>query len=179
QYHGHEVLLRPLLDAGARHSRVIDLGCGTGLCARLIKDQADCIDGVDLSNSMVERARATGLYRHVTHQDLLDFLQSSGETVDLVMAADVFIYVGALDAVFAAVRQRLRAGGCFAFSVERHDGPEDLRLLPSKRYAHAPAYLARLSRLHGFSVLRQWEAPLRQDQNDPINGVYLHLGADG
>ena len=91
----------------------------------------------------------------------------------------VLANLGALEEVFAAVRARLRAGGCFAFSVERHDGEEDLRLLPSKRYAHAPAYLTRLARQHGFLMLRQWEAALRQDQNEAINGLYLHLGVDG
>ena len=46
----------------------------------------------------------------------------------LVIAADVFIYVGALEAVFASVRQRLAPCGCFAFSVERADAGQDLLL---------------------------------------------------
>lgn len=176
QYRGHEILLQPLLGAGAHYAQVLDLGCGTGLCARLVQPYADTIDGVDLSQAMVEQARATGLYRSVAHEDLLPFLQASEAPCDLVIAADVFIYVGALEAVFAAVRRRLRTGGCFAFSVERHTGPEELRLLPSMRYAHAPAYVARLARTHGFVLTRQWESFLRHDQAGAIMAQYVHLG---
>jgi len=178
RYQAHETLLRPLVQQGRRFPLVLDLGCGTGLCGRLIRAQAQAVDGVDLSNAMVEHARATGVYRRVVHGDLLAFLQGSDEPADLVLAADVFIYVGALDAVFAAVRRRLRAGGCFAFSVEREPGAEDVRLLPSLRYAHAPAYLERLAAAHGFRVQREWEAPLRQDQSEPVPGLYVYLEPD-
>lgn len=175
KYCGHEVLLQPLVDAGRAYPLVLDLGCGSGLCARMVQAQAGAIDGVDVSAAMVTQARATGLYRRVEHADLLPFLASSDEPADLVMAADVFIYVGALDAVFEAVRRRLRPGGCFAFSVERHDGPQDLQLLPSMRYAHAPAYVQRLADAQGLRVRRQWEGLLRQDQDRPIPGLYFHL----
>jgi predicted TPR repeat methyltransferase len=177
RYCGHETLLQPLVAAARHYPVVLDLGCGSGLCARVVRGLAGVIDGVDLSGAMVEQARATGLYRRVAHEDLLPFLQGSTEPVDLVMAADVFIYVGALEAVFAAVRRRLRAGGQFAFSVERHDGAQDLQLLHSMRYAHAPAYVERLAREHGFAIRRQWEALLRQDQDQPILGLYFHLEA--
>lgn len=174
-YCGHEVLLRPLVEAGARYPLVLDLGCGSGLCARLVHAQAGVIDGVDLSAAMVAQARATGLYRQVAHDDLLGFLQSGSEPADLVMAADVFIYVGALEPVFAAVRARLRPGGCFAFTLEAHAGTGDLQLLPSMRYAHAPAYLHRLAAQHGFAVRREWTGPLREDQERPVRGLYMHL----
>ena len=44
------------------------------------------------------------------------------EPVDLVTAADVFMYVGALERVTALAASMLRADGLFAFSVERHAG---------------------------------------------------------
>jgi hypothetical protein len=37
---------------------------------------------------------------------------------DLILAADTFVYVGALGNVFQAVRDCLRVDGLFAFSVE-------------------------------------------------------------
>ena len=175
RYQAHETLLRPLMEQGRRFGLVLDLGCGTGLCGRLIRPQAQVVDGVDLSRSMVEQARAGGAYRRVVHADLLPFLQDAQEPVDLVLAADVFIYVGALDPVFAAVRRRLSSGGCFAFSVELERGDADLRLLPSLRYAHSVAYIRRLAAEHGFRLHTLWEAPLRQDQGTPVDGLYIHL----
>jgi len=178
RYQAHETLLRPLVAQGRRFGQVLDLGCGTGLCGRLIRPQVQVVDGVDLSQAMVQQARAGGAYRRVVHGDLLPFLQDSQEPVDLVLAADVFIYVGALDAVFAAVRQRLCPGGCFAFSVELERDGAELRLLPSLRYAHSQAYIRRLAAEHGFRMHRMWEAPLRQDQSLPVEGLYVHLEQD-
>lgn len=175
RYQGHETLLQPLLAEGRAWPLALDLGCGTGLCGRLLHRHAQAVDGVDVSLAMVERARASGFYRHVEHAELLAFLDGGSETADLVLAADVFIYVGALDAVFASVRRRLNPGGVFAFCVEQHQGPQDLQLLPSLRYAHAPAYLQRLALAHGFRIRRQWHAPLRQEQGRSIEALYLVL----
>jgi predicted TPR repeat methyltransferase len=111
----------------------------------------------------------------VVHGDLLAFLSESTEPVDLVMAADVFIYVGALDAVFEAVRSRLQPGACFAFSVELASDGSELKLLPSLRYAHSPAYIDRLAALNGFRVRQSWQAPLREDQKKPVMGLYVLL----
>jgi len=174
-YQAHRTLLAPLVESGARFSRVLDLGCGTGLCGQLIRSQADVVDGVDVSGAMVAQAHATGAYRQVVQGDLLPFLAASTESVDLVMAADVFIYVGALEAVFAAVRRRMAPGGCFAFSVERTSAGQDLVLLPSLRYAHSGGYVERLAQQNGMRVVRQWEAPLREDQRRPVIGLYFHL----
>jgi predicted TPR repeat methyltransferase len=174
-YQAHTTLLAPLRASGQRFERVLDLGCGTGLCGRLIQAQAGAVDGVDLSGAMVAQAQASGAYRRVVHGDLLAFLRESTEPVDLVMAADVFIYVGALDAVFEAVRERLQPGACFAFSVELATDGSELKLLPSLRYAHSPAYIDRLAALNGFRLRQSWQAPLREDQQKPVMGLYVLL----
>jgi hypothetical protein len=33
----------------------------------------------------------------------------------------------------------------------------------------------RLAQANGLRVLRQWEAPLREDQRRPVMGLYFHL----
>lgn len=175
KYQAHETLLAPLCAGGQRYPLVLDLGCGTGLCGQRIRGHADAVDGVDLAQAMVERARASGAYRRVEQGDLLGFLQAQTEPADLVIAADVFIYVGALDAVFAAVRQRLRPGGCFAFSVELASDGQEPQLRPSLRYAHPPAYVERLAQAHGFRACQTWQAPLREDQQKPVMGLYVLL----
>ena len=175
KYQAHETLLAPLRVGGRHFPLVLDLGCGTGLCGQLVRPHADAVDGVDLAQAMVEQARATGAYRCVEQGDLLGFLRSQTEAADLVIAADVFIYVGALDEVFAAVRQRLHPGGCFAFSVELAGDGQELQLRPSLRYAHSPAYVERLAQAHGFRVRQTWQAPLREDQRKPVMGLYVLL----
>ncbi len=59
-YRGHEVLVHGLAPLGPkRFGSVLDLGCGTGLIAPLIKPVGDRVDGVDLSLAMLEQARAS------------------------------------------------------------------------------------------------------------------------
>lgn len=175
QYRGHEWLLRPLVASGRRYRAALDLGCGTGLCGPCIAPVADAIDGVDISAAMLEQARRLGLYRELVHQDLTTFLADTDRRADLVVAADVFIYVGALDNVFSAVRRILDAGGCFAFTAERAPDTVDFRLLPSLRYAHSESYIRRLADAHGFRVRDLTVAPLRQSQQMPLEALYVYL----
>ena len=144
-YRGFEVLLKPLLDTGKRYRHVLDLGCGTGLCGPLIAPQADIIDGVDVSSAMLEQARKLGVYRELIHADLGEFLAATALRLDLILAADVFIYVGDLATVFRSARRILEPGGCLAFTVELAKMGQDIQLLPSLRYAHSEAYIRRLA----------------------------------
>jgi predicted TPR repeat methyltransferase len=174
-YRGFEVLLKPLLDTGKRYRHVLDLGCGTGLCGPLIAPQADIIDGVDVSNAMLEQARKLGVYRELIHAELGEFLAATALRLDLILAADVFIYVGDLATVFRSVRRILEPGGCLAFTVELAKIGQDIQLLPSLRYAHSEAYIRRLADEARFTSVRISEAPIRHDQTTPIMGLYIYL----
>ena len=155
--------------------RALDLGCGTGLCGSLLRGRVRRIDGVDLSARMVAKTRSLGLYQEVVQDDLLHYLETSGPDYDLVVAADVFIYVGALDRVFDAVARRLTAAGLFCFCVEAGEELQDYALLPSLRYVHAKPYLLRLAQQHGFEVLDCQRHSLRQEQGVPIEGIFAWL----
>jgi predicted TPR repeat methyltransferase len=124
---------------------------------------------------MLERARARGAYDALVEADIVDHLQDTARGHDLVVAADVFIYVGALEAVFAGVASVLAAGGVFAFSVELAGEAHDYRLLPSSRYAHSRRYLRTLAAAHGLAVRQLAEHPLREDQRRPVPGLYAVL----
>lgn len=176
-YQGHRVLIEQLpADATVRFAHVLDLGCGTGLCGQGIRHRADRLTGVDLSPAMVERARARGVYDVLHVADITAYLQASHEDHDLVLAADVFIYVGALEPVFDALVPRLRPGGLLAFTIEEaDDGQAPLVLGPDLRYAHALSAIEALARQHGLLVRSRHRAPLRQDQGQPVWGRYVVL----
>ena len=61
-----------------RGRRVLELGCGTGLCAALFRSAAARLVGVDVSARMLERARARGLYDELL---LGDAVQVTAERV--------------------------------------------------------------------------------------------------
>lgn len=156
----------------------LDLGCGTGQCAAPLAALARAIDGVDVSAAMLDVARATGRYRALHHAELTTWLADTDARYGLVVAADVFIYVGALEAVFAAVRRVLLNGGLFALTAEIASTPDaHFELLPTLRYAHGLPYLRALAQAHGFSVALTHHAPLRLEQGRPLPGLYLVLQA--
>ena len=225
-YDAHRVLTRHLaLLARGPFESALDLGCGTGLCGPLVKPHVRHLTGVDLSAAMLARAGALGVYSELVQGDLVSHLRATQRRYDLVLAADVFIYVGELDGVFSAVREATLPGAVFCFTAEvlptrsqalRNDvsdmqcatvealqpsrgrgtgsaGPQAQRpprgaesdtqcanvgafdLLPSLRYAHSESYLRGLAARHGFNVLDMLRQPVRHDQRQPIDGLYLYL----
>ena len=140
-------LVRPELEASAC---VIDLGCGTGLVGAALAATGARITGVDLSPRMLEIAAQRGVYATLEKGDLVEVLaRTPAGSVRAVLAADVFIYIGDLTAIFAAVARVLAPQGLFAFSVEGFDGGT-YRLQPTGRYAQSPAYLRSLAAQSGL-----------------------------
>ncbi|MFP5399494.1 MAG: tetratricopeptide repeat protein [Gammaproteobacteria bacterium] len=161
--------------AGRRLRHALDLGCGTGLCGAALRPLCERIDGVDLSRAMLERAAATGAYTQLDEADLVEHLRRSPHRHDLVVAADVFIYLGDLAAVFAGACRVLEAGGWFAFTVERADDGVDHALRDSLRYAHGERYLRALAQAHALAVVDVDAVVLREEQRTPIDGLLLLL----
>jgi len=69
-----------LLRAGPVAGAVLDAGAGTGLLAAALRGLgfAGALDGIDLSDAMLERARAKGLYRALHRADLTQPLPRLG-----------------------------------------------------------------------------------------------------
>lgn len=174
-YRGYEVLLQPLVDSGKRFRSALDLGCGTGLCAAVIKSWVDTIDGIDISSEMLKQAAKLGVYRELLHEDLAEFLARTQRRVDLVIAADVLIYVGDLSSIFFSIGRILEPGGLFAFTVELTTDDKDFHLLPSLRYAHSEDYVRRLADQCGLHCADLRMAPLRHEQSVPVQGLYVYL----
>jgi predicted TPR repeat methyltransferase len=174
-YRGHEQLLQPLVKSGRQFARALDLGCGTGLCCALLRKLTETVDGVDLSQAMLEQAKKTNLYRRLAHADIASYLKEEFERADLVVAADVFIYVGELSEIFREARRILMEDGCLAFTVETLLEGEEFQLLPSLRYAHSEAYIRRLARESGFEKLEIAAVTIRVEQGKPIPGACVYL----
>jgi predicted TPR repeat methyltransferase len=160
------------LGAGAR---VLDLGCGTGLCGALFRPLASTIAGVDLSAAMIAKAREAGHYDRLEVQDLLSALNEVPGAYDLLIAADVFVYLGDLAEVHRVAFAALSPGGLFAFSVEAFDGPSSYELRPTRRYAHSAGYLEELAERAGFERVSRAKAPLRAEHGHEIEGFTVVL----
>jgi predicted TPR repeat methyltransferase len=147
---------------------VLDAGCGTGLCAPWLRPIARHLVGVDLSPNMLERARGRRLYDALVEGDLVAVLARAPAAWDVVIAADVLIYLGDLAPLVTALAGALRESGRFAFSIEDLAGDRDWDLKPGGRFAHSSSYVRRVFGRR-FNEARRMEIGLRKE-----GGTYVH-----
>lgn len=156
--------------------RVLDAGCGTGLAAPMLRGRAAILDGVDLSGGMVARAQARGIYDGLRVGELIADLKAHARTYDLIVAADVLCYFGDLAEVLSATAAALKAGGGFAFSVERltDAAPDETwRVRPSGRYAHAADALPAALRAAGFAKIAMEAESTRSESGAAVPGAIV------
>ena len=150
---------------------VIDLGCGTGLAARAFAPVAGEIIGIDLSPRMIERARATGLYAEVDVAEIVEGLgRRPDSSADLILAADVMVYVHDMTPLLAEVARVLAPGGLFAFTVESHAG-EGVVLGKGLRYAHGASRVRALVAAAGLRLDRLEQGSSRTEGGTPVPGL--------
>jgi len=134
----------------------LDLGCGTGLCAGWLRSCSRELTGVDLSQNMLNQAARLNLYDHLICAEITAFLFAEERQTDLIIAADVLVYLGDLKPVVQGVERVLRPGGLFCFSVEDSrylNLAGDFILQTSNRYAHSQSYIETLAQQCGFRIL--------------------------
>jgi predicted TPR repeat methyltransferase len=153
---------------------VLDLGCGTGLCAPMLQPYARRLVGIDLSERMLAQARARGGYDELRCEDIVEGLTDPPASFDLILAADVFVYVGDLAPLFAVVQSVLRPGGRFAFSIETNE-KADFALASTMRYTHSRAYLDRLTAGFGLKLEAIERHAIRQEDRIDVPGDIVVL----
>ena len=157
----------------ATFSRAIDLGCGTGLAGRAFAPMVDEIIGIDLSPGMIERARATGLYAEVEVAEIAEGLgRRPDRCADLILAADVMVYVHDMTPLLREVARVLTPGGLFAFTVESHAG-EGVVLGEALRYAHGESGMRALIAAAGLEPGQFGSASSRTESGVQVPGLVV------
>ncbi len=163
---------------GRKYSLAVDLGCGTGLLGPEIRSHVSRLEGYDLSQNMLAKAHEKAIYDHLAQADLSLAPEASGvlaegpdHRADLITAADVLMYLGNLESVFAIVERLAAPGADFAFSVEDAGEGDGFRLAPSLRYAHAETYVRGLCSRYGFEIIETVKTTIRKDAGRPVFGI--------
>lgn len=160
---------------------VLDLGCGTGLLGLAVAPYARQLVGVDLSAKMLAKARDRNLYHRLEQLDLLSMMKlEAASSYDLIVAADVFVYLGNLQDIIRETTRLLRPNGLVAFSVEaldrlasedaHQDTPKDYQLGQTGRYLHSSGYLRKLATGNGFNTIDISPAQIRLEKGRPVHG---------
>lgn len=126
--------------------------------------------------------------------ELLPVLNELPEgSIDLVLSADVWIYVGALELVFQACRRVMKPGpsmeenvstSFLAFSIEEFIDPTspdephlEYQLVQSGRFQHSRRYIERMANDYGFIIRAEESIVVREESGEPIPGVIYVLEA--
>jgi predicted TPR repeat methyltransferase len=162
---------------------VLDLGCGTGLAGLAVAPFARRLVGVDLSARMLNKAHARNLYQRLERQDLLTMMRRElAGSYDVIIAADVFIYLGKLDEIISEIKRLLAPGGIFAFSIEAlatkpdeeaAQNQREYQLEITGRYSHSPDYMVRLASTNDLLIQEMVATQIRIEHGKPVNGYLI------
>jgi predicted TPR repeat methyltransferase len=155
--------------------RMLDLGCGTGLTGEALRDMAEDITGIDISENMVELAHEKDMYETLYVAEVEDFLEDNDdEAFDLITATDVLPYLGALEPLFFGAAENMAAGGLFIFSSETL--PENTMagrpymVGPHQRFAHSETYVRERLTATGFELVEITDINVRMQDGNPTPG---------
>lgn len=100
--------------------RVLDAGCGSGICSEILARRGATVHGVDVTHEMLAlaRRRCAGLPVELTAGDLAKPLPwLADQSFDRVLCALALDYVAPLDRVFVEFHRVARPAGVLVFSM--------------------------------------------------------------
>lgn len=169
-------ILAKYVDLNANKLNVLDLGCGTGLCAPYFRDMAFNFIGVDLSFNMLQVAKSINAYDLLIQSNISQVIPSEGKHYfNYIIAADVFVYIKDLHTVLSKLKSSLTKNGIAIFSVEELtnsiNDPKDYLLNTTGRYSHSMEYVINILQKLEFNLLEYQSISLRKHNNMSINGI--------
>ncbi len=97
---------------------MIDFGCGTGLGGLALRSAGfECIDGTDIAEEMLEKARSKNVYREVSILDLSEPIPIEPDTYQNAAAIGVINPAHMPATVLDEIIGILPAGGCLVYSI--------------------------------------------------------------
>lgn len=158
----------------ARKLAILDAGCGTGLCAPLLRQYAKTLHGVDLSPNMLAESRKKKVYNHLTRSDLASIGTLPPGPFDLIVSSDVLVYFGDLGPLLTNFAAICEPGGWLILTLELTEHPRGWTPDPSGRHKHDPAYLKSALQRAGFSAPKtRIDADLRHEFASPVRGFAI------
>lgn len=154
---------------------ILDLGCGTGLCGEVFRKIAKTLTGVDIAEQMLALAQQKNIYDKLIKADILQFLRSSQDQYDLILAADVFVYFGDIEELMASITKALKTQGLLAFNIEVSK-EENYQLTTTGRFAHSKQYVEECARNNNLEIVMAKYAFMRKQAEEDVYGMYYLLG---
>jgi len=158
-----------LIDKKIKFENVIDLGCGTGLCGKFLKNKSSNLIGIDISPRILEKADKKNIYDKLICSNFIDYLKKTSSQFDLFVAADVFIYTGEISETFDLIKKRATKESYFIFSTETLN-QGNYKLQESGRFSHSENYIKQKSIENSMILISKKDIKVRKEKNKWIKG---------
>ncbi|QXK92306.1 methyltransferase domain-containing protein [Neoehrlichia mikurensis] len=141
QYRAHEYVRSLIVNFFGPLScnvKILDLGCGTGICGQFLKmkDIGNHITGIDISSHMINIARGCFVngrqaYNELIHINMYDFLKNNNKNhlYDVIILTEVLHYTGDLSVIFKLVSTALNPQG-IVIALVREVNEKDFSFVP-------------------------------------------------
>jgi len=157
--------------------RILDLGCGTGLCAENIKKNMpeSHFYGVDLSSKMLEIASRKKIYKKLIKSDIETYLLRINKKYDIIVASDVFTYFGNLENILSLCAKNIYKNGAifFTISTDKTDNDFMWKQHLSGRFLHSQKYVRECIKKSGFCNADFADSILRSEGGKNVEGYIV------
>lgn len=160
-------------NSNSQFKNMLDIGCGTGLVAEALGERVAYSVGFDLSEGMVDIAYDKELYDALYVAEAVDFLAENDDApFELIVAADLFPYLGDINALIAGVALNCTNDALFVFSTQARaeNEPDDFAVGADHRFQHKIGYVRAALESHGFSVIAVKDINVRNENEQPTPG---------
>ena len=159
-----------------KKQRILDLGCGTGLCTQSLKQYFPNEEyyGVDISEKMLSSAGKKNIFKELYADDITNFLKDNQTPFQTIIAGDVLTYIGDLKPMIKLLIKNINVGGYFCFSISKNTySKSEYHLTPSGRFVHNISYVMRQLKHCGFDIIKTEEKVLRKEGAKDVLGYII------
>ena len=153
-FRGHTLVADAFHRLCKQHEKlsILDAGCGTGFVGQLVRDRAHRLEGIDLSQDMLSKAKEKDIYDQLHRGDLVAFMARHPKEFDVITCAATLIHFGTLSPVFHAAAIALRGNGLLIgtlFANENEEPGSGVAVAPFAGLAQSGCFC------HGSNYIRQ------------------------
>jgi len=105
------------LYAGLSSKRILDIGCGTGMAARFLRDKGNAVSGITASTIEAEIGKSVMEEVYVTDLDAALDLDFGGRAFDAILLGDVLEHLKYPHSMLVWTRSVLSPTGCIYVSI--------------------------------------------------------------
>ncbi|MEO1053268.1 MAG: methyltransferase domain-containing protein [Bacteroidota bacterium] len=107
--------------------RVLDVGCGNGIISLHLGHLGYDVQGIDVSEKAIEKAKAANKFDNVSFKTLsAEELAASGETYDVIICSEVLEHLDQPGSLLEKLHESLKEGGKLIVTVPNGNGPREL-----------------------------------------------------